>query len=136
MQPNRRRKIEWDSLSVISPVKYCKLTTDGPPHPSPHSAIAGKTAEPGKAQPSCSSKSPYKAFSRASFTAGDSSSDDDIESDDGIRSLVKESPDHSLSSRVLLVKRPACEMSKKNVVSSSRESLEQKVCKQSMKIVL
>ncbi|XP_066473872.1 putative deoxyribonuclease TATDN2 [Tiliqua scincoides] len=127
MQPNRRRRIEWDSLSASLPAKHRKLTRDGPPHPSPGgSSVASKTAAPRKARPSCFSRSPYKAFSRASFTAGDSSSDD-IESEDGIDSLVEESSDRSLSSRVLLVRRPACEMSKKNAVALSQESLEQKV---------
>lgn len=126
MQPNRRRRIEWDSLSVSSPIKYRKLTSDGPPHHSPDSSVAGKTSAPRKVQSSCSPGPPYNTFSRASFTAGDSSSDD-IESDDGIKGLVMESSHHSLSSRMLLVKHPTCEMAKKNVVFLSRESLEQKV---------
>ncbi|XP_053158962.1 putative deoxyribonuclease TATDN2 [Hemicordylus capensis] len=127
MQPNRRRKIEWDSLSGTSPTKYCKLTKDGPPHPSPSSSSAGKTATLRQTRPLCSSESPYKEFSRSKFTADDDSSSDEFETEDGVSSLVTENPDHSLSCRSLLVKRPVSEMSKRNVLLSSRESLKEKV---------
>ncbi|XP_062977501.1 putative deoxyribonuclease TATDN2 isoform X2 [Elgaria multicarinata webbii] len=126
MQPNRRRKIEWDSLSISSPTKYYKLTREGPPHPSPSSSgFGGPTATFRKTETLYSPESSYKEFSRTSFTAEDSSSDE-FEIDDGISSMVRESVDHSLSSRALLVKHTVCDMSKRSVTSSSRESLKQK----------
>ncbi|XP_054831189.1 putative deoxyribonuclease TATDN2 [Eublepharis macularius] len=125
MQPNRRRKIEWDSSSVSSPAKYCKLTKEGLPHPSPNSSVAGKTAVFGRTQILYSPKSANKEFSRTSFAAGDSSSDE-FEIDEEIGNVVKESPSCSFSSGVQLVKHPACEMSKRSVVSS-QESLKHEV---------
>ncbi|XP_061474485.1 putative deoxyribonuclease TATDN2 [Rhineura floridana] len=124
MQPNRRRKIEWDSSSTGSLAKYCKLTKEGLPHHSHNSSFASKAAAFGKVQTLYSPVSSYKEFSRTSFTAEDSSSDE-CETDDGINRVVRESPDHSLSSKVCLVKHPTCDMSKENV--TSQESLKQKI---------
>ncbi|XP_044307354.1 putative deoxyribonuclease TATDN2 isoform X3 [Varanus komodoensis] len=126
MQPNRRRKIEWDSLSVSSPTKYYKLTREGPPHPSTTSSFGGQTAAFGKTQSLHSRESSYKEFLRTSFAAEDSSSDE-FEIDDGISSMVRKSPDHSLSSKTLHVKQSVCDMSKRNATSSSQESLKQKI---------
>ncbi|XP_034962451.1 putative deoxyribonuclease TATDN2 [Zootoca vivipara] len=122
MQPNRRRKIEWDSLSIGSPAKYRRLAKEVPSQPSPSSRSATyiEAATFRKAPES------YKAFSRTSFTTADSSSDE-IETNDGIDSMVRESPDHPLSNKLFLVKRPACDMSEENVTSSPGESLKQKI---------
>ncbi|XP_042308184.1 putative deoxyribonuclease TATDN2 [Sceloporus undulatus] len=124
MQPNRRRKIEWDSLSVSSPTKYYKLTEEGPPHPSPNSRLGGKTAAFKKSLHF--PESSYKAFSRTSFTAEDSSSDE-FELEDEASSMVQESLGHSVLGRSLLVKNSASDMSRRNVTSTPGESPKQKV---------
>lgn len=73
-----------------------------------------------------SPESSYKEFSRTSFAAEDSSSDD-FETEDEIDNEFKET--HSSFSRgVRLVNRSICEMSKRNVVSS-QESLKHEVYK-------
>ncbi|KAH0630211.1 hypothetical protein JD844_012944 [Phrynosoma platyrhinos] len=124
MQPNRRRKIEWDSLSVSSPTKYYKLTEGGPAHLSPNSSLGAKTAAFKKTLHL--PESSYKAFSRASFTAEDSSSDE-FEIEDEANSTVRESLDHSLFGRSLLVKNSTNDMSRRNVTSTPEQPLKQKV---------
>ncbi|XP_008115208.1 putative deoxyribonuclease TATDN2 [Anolis carolinensis] len=114
MQPNRRRKIEWDSLSVSSPTKYFKLTTEGPPYPSPGSSHNNKAT------------AFTKAFSRTSFTAEDSSSDE-FEIDDDSDSVVRKNLGQSPFSRSLLVKNTASDMSRRNVTSAPGESLKQQI---------
>ncbi|KAL8212647.1 UNVERIFIED_CONTAM: hypothetical protein K2H54_054204 [Gekko kuhli] len=124
MQPNRRRKIEWDSSSVGSPTKYFK-STKGLPHPSPNSSLANKRAVFRKTQILHSPESSYKEFSRTSFAAEDSSSDD-FETDDEIDNVVKETQSCSFSRGVHLVNHSVSEMSKRSVVSS-QESLKHEV---------
>uniref|UniRef100_A0A6J0THN8 Deoxyribonuclease TATDN2 n=1 Tax=Pogona vitticeps TaxID=103695 RepID=A0A6J0THN8_9SAUR len=126
MQPNRRRKLDWDSSSISLPTKYCKLTEDGSPHPSPNISFSGKkTAAFRKRQTSYLPESSYKEFPRASFTAEDSSSDE-FDLDDEASSIVKEIPDHSLSSQTLPVKHLDCDMSQRNVIPESQECLKHK----------
>ncbi|XP_048346469.1 putative deoxyribonuclease TATDN2 isoform X1 [Sphaerodactylus townsendi] len=124
MQQNKKRRIEWDSSSVIAPTKYFKLTTEEPSHPSSDSSLASKTTVFKKTQVLRSPGSSYKEFSRTSFAVEDSSSDD-FETDDEMDSVVKENRSCSFS-RVHFVKRSPCEMSKKNVVSF-QESLKHEV---------
>ncbi|XP_060622254.2 putative deoxyribonuclease TATDN2 [Anolis sagrei] len=114
MQPNRKRKIEWDSWSVSSPTKYYKLTREGPPHPSPGSSHNNKAA------------AFTKAFSRTSFTAEDSSSDE-FEIDDDSDSVVRKSLGHSSFGRSLLVKNTADDMSRRKLTSAPGESLKQQI---------
>ncbi|XP_077181396.1 3'-5' RNA nuclease TATDN2 [Paroedura picta] len=125
MQPNRRRKIEWDSSSVTSPTKYFKLAKEGLPHPSPHSSLASKRTVFRKSQDLHSPESSYKEFSRTSFAAEDSSSDD-FEADDEIGNVVKENQRCSFPRGVHLLNRSVCEMSKRNIISS-QESLKHEV---------
>ncbi|KAJ7316956.1 hypothetical protein JRQ81_003118 [Phrynocephalus forsythii] len=124
MQPNRRRRIDWDSSSFSLPAKYCKLAQEGPPHPSPDlSSGAKKTGAFKKNAPtSCLLESSYKEFPRASFTADDSSSDE-FEIDDEASSAVTKISGHSLSRQPLLVKHLDCDMSQRNVIHQSQECL-------------
>ncbi|XP_063147701.1 putative deoxyribonuclease TATDN2 isoform X2 [Candoia aspera] len=125
MQPSRRRKIEWDSFAVSSPAKFCRLT-EAPPQPSPASPGGGEAAAFGKTQVVFSPASSCREFSRTSFAAVDSSSDE-FEVDDGISSGTKQGQDHPALSKSFLVKPTASDMSVKNVASSSQKSVKQKI---------
>ncbi|XP_007423316.1 putative deoxyribonuclease TATDN2 isoform X1 [Python bivittatus] len=124
MQPSMRRKIEWDSFAVSSPAKLCRLT-EAPPQP-PLASPGGDEAAAGGETRVFSPASSCREFSRTSFAAGDSSSDE-FAADDGIGSGAKEGQDHPVLSKSFLVKPTASDMSMKNVAASSRESVKQKI---------
>lgn len=122
MQPSRRRKIEWDGFSGSSPAKFGKFI-ETPAQPPRGSPCGSGTAEFGKTRVFSPTFS-CREFSRTSFAAEDSSSDE-FEVDDDISGGGQEPP---VLSKTFLTKPAASDMTTKNVAFSPRESLKLKVC--------
>ncbi|XP_026578593.1 uncharacterized protein LOC113451398 isoform X4 [Pseudonaja textilis] len=117
MQPSRRRKIVWDGFAGSSPAKFSKLTEEPaqPPRGSPGGSQAAGFGKPRVFSPAFS----CREFSRTSFAAEDSSSDE-FEADGDISGGGQEPP---VLSKTFLTKPSASDMSAKNVAFSNRESL-------------
>ncbi|XP_026534379.1 uncharacterized protein LOC113419306 isoform X1 [Notechis scutatus] len=117
MQPSRRRKIVWDGFAGNSPAKFSKLTEEParPPRGSPGGSGAAGFGKPRVFSPAFS----CREFSRTSFAAEDSSSDE-FEADGDISGGGQEPP---VLSKTFLTKPSASDMSAKNVAFSNRESL-------------
>ncbi|XP_034287501.1 uncharacterized protein LOC117673906 isoform X1 [Pantherophis guttatus] len=121
MQPSRRRKIEWDGFAGSSPAKFGKFT-EAPAQPPRGSPCGSGTAEFGKTRVFSPAFS-CREFSRTSFAAEDSSSDE-FEVDDDISGGGQEPP---VLSKTFLTKPAASDMTTKNVAFSPRESLKLKI---------
>ncbi|XP_039224395.1 uncharacterized protein LOC120319524 isoform X2 [Crotalus tigris] len=118
MQPSRRRKIEWDGLAGSSPAKFCK-STEAPARPARSSPGCSGAAALGKPRVFASASS-CREFSRTSFAA-EASSSDEFEVDDDI-SGGQDAPVFSF-----LTKPAASKMPTKNVAFSSQESVKLKI---------
>ncbi|XP_013914616.1 PREDICTED: putative deoxyribonuclease TATDN2 isoform X2 [Thamnophis sirtalis] len=121
MQPSRRRKIEWDGFAASSPAKFSKIS-EAPAQPARGSPGVSGPAAFGNTRVfspvfSC------REFSRTSFAAADSSSDE-FEVDDDISGGGQEPP---VLSKTFLTKPAASDMETKNVAFSPRESLKLKI---------
>ncbi|XP_039403298.1 putative deoxyribonuclease TATDN2 isoform X1 [Mauremys reevesii] len=146
MEPARRRRAKraWDSWSGGSPAKYRKCALEGPPCPSSrpgsatgcpaHSAEAGSAGQPaagGRArswlspQPVCQGLSAGET-PRAALSARGSSPD---AADGSSSSLDERGSGSSLPRRTLLRKHPGWDISKADMVSMPRKSLNRELYK-------